>query len=219
MRTRAVDGLGRADGGRPAVRHQAGRHARARRRAHRGRAAADRGGLLQQPEGDDRVADVLAVRDGAGPPGAASTRAVSSASARCARSSAAARRGRSSASRSTGTRSRQLYDAVGLRAGGRRDRVARRRAGLPQRPPGRQGDVDDVVAGAEADDRAGDGRSRRTTPRAPTLQIEMTVEAVRHRVARDGREDAVLQPAAKDGHVPPRSAGDLRPRSLAPSIP
>ena len=52
-----------------AVRHQAGRHAGARRRAHRGRAPADRGGLLQQQEGADRGADVLALRDGARPPG------------------------------------------------------------------------------------------------------------------------------------------------------
>jgi aminomethyltransferase len=43
------------------VRHQAGRHARARRRPHRSRPPADRSGFLQQPQGDDRVTDVYAV--------------------------------------------------------------------------------------------------------------------------------------------------------------
>ena len=49
---------------RPAVRHQAGRHARARRRSRRGRAAAHRRRFLQQQEGAHRVAEIHAVRDG-----------------------------------------------------------------------------------------------------------------------------------------------------------
>ena len=45
------------------------------------------------------------------------------------------------------------------------------------------------------------------TVRAPhfaegtALEVEVTVEAVRHRVAGDGRQDAVLQPAAQDRHA------------------
>ena len=100
-------GVGRADGRRPAVRHQACRHARARRRAHRGGAAAHRSGLLQLPQGDDPRADVFAVRARAWTVSCRSTRAASSASARCARSTRAVRRDGSSASRSTGTKWRR----------------------------------------------------------------------------------------------------------------
>jgi aminomethyltransferase len=53
--------VGRVDGRRSAVRHQAGGHARAGRRTHRGRPAADRRRFLQQQESDDRSAEVLAV--------------------------------------------------------------------------------------------------------------------------------------------------------------
>ena len=72
-----------------AVRHQAGRHAGARRRAHRGGAAADRGGLLQQQEGADRRRRSTRRTRWASAGWSASTRAASSASRRCARSTRA----------------------------------------------------------------------------------------------------------------------------------
>ena len=53
--------VGRADGRRPPVRHPAGRHAGARRRARRGGAAPHRSRFLQQQEGADRGAEVFAV--------------------------------------------------------------------------------------------------------------------------------------------------------------
>ncbi len=46
--------------GGPRIRSASDRHAGARHRAHRGRAAADRRRLSQQPQGADRVAEVLA---------------------------------------------------------------------------------------------------------------------------------------------------------------
>ena len=51
-----------------------------------------------------------------------------------------------------------LYDAAGLPPAVAADGVARRGARLSQRPPGGQGDVDDMVARAEEDDRARDDR-------------------------------------------------------------
>ena len=55
-------GVGCADGGRQAVRHQAGRHAGARRGARRSGPAAHRRRFLQQQEGADRVADLHPTR-------------------------------------------------------------------------------------------------------------------------------------------------------------
>ena len=63
-----------------------------------------------------------------------------------------------------------------------RRRVARRRARLQERPPGRPRDHDDLVADAEEADRAGDGGARRMFAEGTPLDVEITVEAVRHRV-------------------------------------
>ena len=62
-------GVGRAHRGRPGARAAARRHAGARRRPGRGRAAAHRRGFPQQPQGQHRRADVLAGRARARPPG------------------------------------------------------------------------------------------------------------------------------------------------------
>ena len=94
-----------------------------------------------------------------------------------------------------------------------RSRTAVRHVGLPpavaatasrvavpvyrERPPGRQGDVDDVVAGAEADDRARDGRSsalRRGQRRADRDDRRSRPPSR----GGDGGEDTVLQPAAQE---------------------
>ena len=76
-------------------------------------------------------------------------------------------------------------------------RLARRRAGLQRRPPGRPGDDDDLVAGAEEADRAGDDRRRRTSPMGTALEIEITVEAVRHRVPATVVKTPFFNPARK----------------------
>ena len=98
---------------------------------------------------------------------------------------------------------------LGLRAGGRRDRITRRRAGLPRRPPGRPGDDDDLVAGAEADDRARDGR-----PAALRRRNEAAVRSDASRRPppgrRDGRQDAVLQSAERRDRPRRRPSGRRR---------
>ena len=59
--------LRRAHGRRPRLRYPPGGHARPGRGAHRSRPAADRRGLPEQQEGDDREPEILALRDGASP--------------------------------------------------------------------------------------------------------------------------------------------------------
>ena len=83
--------LGRARGGRRAVRSSARRHARSRRGTHRGRPAAHRSGFLQLAEGVDRRTAVLTLRDGIGQAGSARERRRSSGSRRCGRSTRAGR--------------------------------------------------------------------------------------------------------------------------------
>ena len=197
---RAVEVWDALDRRRPPVRHQAGRHARARRRADRSRAAADRRRFLQQPQGDDRVAEVLALRARAWAGWSASTRGASSASARCARSTRADPPRQIVGLEIDWNEVEKLYDAVGPRARRRRDRLARRGAGLPQRPPGRQGDVHDLVAGAEADDRAGHRRSA-ALRRGHRSAVRDDGRGRPPPRPREGGEDAVLQPAAEDSHT------------------
>ena len=132
-------------GCRPRLRSASHRHAGARCRAGRGRAAADRRGLPQQPQGADRVAEVLAVRARAGAARRFHEALVRRPHARSGTSSKAATRGRSSGSRWIGRMSRALYEVGGPaahRAGGD---VARGRAGLQRAarrwaaPPRRRG--------------------------------------------------------------------------------
>ena len=106
-------------------------------------------------------------------------------------------RGRSSASRSAGRRSRSCTTTLGLRAADRRRRVARRRAGLQGRPPGRPRDDDDVVAGAEEADRARDGR-RAALRRGTALECRGHRRSGPPPRPGHGRQDAVLQPAAQN---------------------
>ena len=136
--------VGRPDGTRPAVRHQAGRDARARRRAHRSGVAADRGRLREQQEGDDRAAGLHAVRDG---PRAARQsrqgplRRPAGAPRRAAR---AATPVRLSVSRSSGPASSGSTRSWGCRRPSRRPRRASRfrstdRAGRSGKRPRRRG--------------------------------------------------------------------------------
>ena len=188
------------EGGR-AVRHQARRHAGARRRADRSRPAAHRSGFLQQPQGDDRVADVHA-RTSSG------WAAWSARQGALHRPAGAARgaRARGAARQIVGleidwNEVEKLYDAAGLApaVAATASRVGDAR--LPQRPPGRQGDVHDVVAGAEADDRARVGRSS-AYAEGTELQFEMTVEAVRHRVGAKVVKTPFFNPARKTATPP-----------------
>ena len=173
--------VGRADGAGAALRHQARRDARARRGARRSGAAAHRRGLLQQQEGAHRVAEVLALRDGPRPAGRRSTRAGSSASRRLREEHA-----RGPARQVVGleidwTAVESIYEQLGLppTVGATASRVAVPvyRGG----PAGRPRHHDHVVAGAEEADRAGDRRPSALC-RGTMLEIEVTVEAVRHRV-------------------------------------
>ena len=184
------------DGGQ-AVRHQAGRHAGARRRARRSRAAAHRRRLLQQQEGADRRAEVLAVRDGPRPAGQPRQGPVRRPAGAARGARGAATRGRSSASRSTGPRSSASTRQLGLppTVGATASRVA-----VPVYRGGRQVgqattttwspvlkkmialatvDRPHYAEGTQAADR-GDGRSRPPPGGG------------------DRGADAVLQPAAKD---------------------
>ena len=54
-----------------------------------------------------------------------------------------------------------------------------------------------MVADAEEADRAGDDRARRTTPKATTLEIEITVEAVRQHVPATVVKTPFFNPVAK----------------------
>ena len=183
-------------GGRPFDIKPAG-HAGARRRARRGRAAADRRRLQQQQEGADRGAEVHAVRDGARPPGAARQGRRSSAARRWPRSSGAGLPRMSSGSRSTGPTSRRSTSgsACAPVAPAAASRVAG--AGDARWAAGRPCDDDRVVADAEATDRAGDDRRaafRRGHAAADRDHRRSRAPSCR----RDGRQDAVLQPAAED---------------------
>ncbi len=84
----AVEGrrprLGRAHGEGQGLRRPRGRHAGARRLPHRGRPSPDRGRLQRQQEGSDRLAALLAARDGPFATGRRSTRAASWGRTRCA---------------------------------------------------------------------------------------------------------------------------------------
>ena len=53
----------------------------------------------------------------------------------------------------------RIYEKAGLRAAVGATASTGRGARVPRWPPGRAGDDDDLVAGAEADDRAGDDRA------------------------------------------------------------
>ena len=162
------------------------------------RAAADRRRFLQQQEGDDRVADVLAVRDGAGPAGQPRQGPLHRPAGAARGAARAGPRGRSSASEIDWTEVEAIYETLGLApaVGATASRVA-----VPVYRDGRQVgkatsttwspvlkrmialatvDRPHYAEGTEAADRD-DGRGR-PPPRR-----------------RDGREDAVLQPAAEDG--------------------
>ena len=67
--------------------------------------------------------------------------------------------------------------------------------------PGRQSHVHDLVPGAEKDDRAGDGGGKAAAV-GTRVQMEVTVEAVRHRVA------ATVTPTPFFN--PPRKTADCR---------
>ena len=178
--------------------------------------AADRRRFLQQPQGDDRVAEVLAVRDGAGPARQPRQGARSSAS-----SALREEQRRGPARQIVGleidwNEVEALYDAVGLAPA---VAATASRVAVPVYRDGRQVgkatsttwspvlkkmialatvDRPHYAEGTDAADRD-DGRGR-PPPRR-----------------RDGGEDAVLQPAAKDGsHLVP----SLSPSSsvLGPSV-
>ena len=106
--------VGCADGGGQAVRHQAGRHARARRGARRSRPAAHRRRLLQQQEGADRRPEIHAVRDGPRPARQPRQGPVHRPAGARARARAPARGGRSSDCRSTGPPSNRSTRRLGL---------------------------------------------------------------------------------------------------------
>src|SRR5205823_5479478 len=94
-------------------------------------------------------------------------------------------------------RGREDLRGCGARARRRRDRVARRGPGARERTSGGEGDVNDVVARVEEDDRARDGGTSalcRWNEAADGVHGRGRA-ASRHR---DGGEDAVLQPAEKD---------------------
>ena len=164
----------------------------------RGRTAADRRRLLQQQEGADRRRRGTRRTRWGSAGWSASTRAGSSASRRFAQEQQRGPRRQIVGLEIDWTEVERLYDARRPRARGRRDRVARGGAGLPERQAGREGDDDDLVAGAEADDRAGDGRPAALRRRhAAADRADGRSRAPPRR--RDGRADAVLQPAAEDG--------------------
>ena len=158
--------VGHADGARPSLRHQAGGDAGARRRPSRSRTAADRRGLLQQQEGDDRRRSGIRRTRWGSAGWSAWTRPASSASRRCARSTGAGTTKQVVGLEIDWPEVEAIYEKLGLAPASRRDRLARRGAGVSIGPSGRAGDDDDVVARAEAHDRAGDGRRGLTTPTA-----------------------------------------------------
>ena len=84
------------------------------------------------------------------------------------------------------------------RAADCRRRVAHAGAGLPRRPPGRPRDDDDLVAGAEEADRARDVAAPHVAE-GTALEIEITVEAVRHRVPATVVKTPFFNPARKTG--------------------
>ena len=99
----------------PGARAAPGRHARARRRPRRGRAAADRRRLPQQPQGQHRRADVLALRAGARPARAARQGvAVRRPRRRCAREHAAGHRRQIVGLEVRWTDVEAIYQRVGL---------------------------------------------------------------------------------------------------------
>ena len=126
-----------------------------------------------------------------------STRGRSSAARRSPTSSAADRRVGSSASKSAGRRSSGCTKSSACR---RRCRPRRRASPCPSitgRPPGRPRDDDDVVAGVEEADCAGHdrraARGGRHRGRVRDHGRSRPPQSARH-----GREDAVLQPRAKN---------------------
>ena len=137
------------------------------------------------------------------------TKAASSASRRFARSISAARRGRSSASRSTGPTSRRSTRSWGCRRPSAPTASRVGRAGLPRRAAGRPGDHDDVVAGAEEDDRARDRRPPHFAD-GTVLEIEVTVEAVRHRVRATVVQTPFFNPARKMATRRPEAGSSRR---------
>ena len=204
-RLRGLDAVGRRDSrlgrhrrGGPRVRSASDGHARARRRAHRGRPAAHRRRFSQQPQGDDRVAEVLAVRARPRAPGRSRQGPVRRTRRRWRPSTVAGRGARSSASKSIGPRSNGLYEAVGLppTAPATASRVA-----VPVYKDGRQvgratsttwsTTLKKLIALATID--------------APhhaigtQLELEVTVEAVRHTASATVVKTPFFNPAAQDG--------------------
>ena len=114
------------------------------------------------------------------------------------RARGAARAGRSSASRSTGPQSRRSTKRSACRRRSARPRRASRCRSIAGGRQVGQGDVDDVVAGAEEDDRARDGRSAALRRRHDARDRDDRRSRAPPR-RRHGREDAVLQSAAEDG--------------------
>ena len=167
----------------------------------RGRTAADRSGFLQQQEGDDRVAEVHAVRDGAGPAGQPGQGALHRPAARCATST---RRGH--ARQIVGleidwTEVERIYEKLGLApaVGATASRVA-----VPVYRDGRQVGkatsttwspvLKRMIALATVD--------RPHYAEGTALQIEMTVEAVRHRVGATVVKTPFFNPPRKTATPP-----------------
>src|SRR5262249_8487797 len=179
-----------------AFRHPRRGHARARRRADRGRLAADRGGLSLEQACIDRVAEVLAVRDGTLPSREPRQGEI--------RGPAGAPRGGEAwsreADRRAGNRLERGREAVrggGSAAAGSGGRVPSGGARISRRLANGQSDFDDLVAGPEKIDCSGHGERRRRAAR------DLARDGNHRRGdpapgSGDRRQDAVLQSGAQD---------------------
>ena len=182
-----------------AIRHPPRRHAGARRRACRSRAAADRRRFPRQPEGAHRIAEILAVRDGARPPGSPRQGTV--------RRPRGARRRTPTSRRIVGLdigwpAIERLYDALGMApqvpaTASRvavpvydRDRQIGRATTTTWSPV-----LKKLIALATLDEPyASEGTA---------VEFEMTVEAVRHRVPAVVAKTPFFNPARKTATPPP----------------
>ena len=159
----------------------------------------DRRRLLQQQEGADRRRRSTRRTRWGSAGWSASTRGGSSASGRSRDEHARGPRRQVVGLEIDWTEVERSTSALGLppAVGATASRVA-----VPvyrERPPGRPGDDDDVVAGAEEDDRARDRRPAALRGRARRLRDRGDGRSRAPPRRRDGRGDAVLQSAAEDG--------------------
>ena len=129
-------------------------------------------------------------------------RAVRRPQRRSSRNSGAGRRARSSASRSAGPPSRNSTTTSAWRRRSQRPPHASAVPGVQERPPGRTRDDDDVVAGVEEADCAGDGIGA-ALRRGDVARVRGHGRSGPPPRAGDGRQDAVLQPGAKNGRDRP----------------